>query len=769
MTRSRIATIVRLALPMLVCSILLPRMAAAQMVYHFETVLETLQTDQTTHQQLNYRSPNEDVQSSKFQEYRDLSSGFRLQQFHLFGDDAGAQSRYVDIHGTNVGRKDERIGLQAGTWGGWAVDVDYNSIVHNFGNGGVFLWNRTAPGVFDIPDASQAAVQAAIEHQYALNPLGITYPFLHNLLDPYLRAANRIDVGLERHRTDVTLELGKMANLGWALQMQHENRVGTREFGGSFGFGNASEIVEPIDYKTDNAELRGEWKSKDAGAQFGLRYSRFQNSISTLYWDNPFRATNSTDPSAYTAPGPASINGSSTGFADLAPDNQSTMGFFNGRMKFAGSWYADGRVSYNQMRQDDALLPYTLNSSIQGIAANGSKFDPTNPANLPAHSANRKVDVSDIAANVGGKLGDAFDLAFRYRYYDYDNKSPEIEFPGYVRFHAVWENVARVTAPYSYKKQIATGELGWNLGPSTNLQLALERRTFDRDLAETTRTNEDALRLTGVTTAVTNFALRGTYEHGRRDISGTYDTSRGANATFPDPETPTNLPGMRKFNQAERGYDLWNVQADWTINDRMTLTGTTQGRKDDYDKSEFGLTESKVATFGLEWAWEITDRSNLFAFYNRDKLEYVLDSRQSGAVASVNPADSWSGDFTDDTDTFGLGWSCTHCDRWDVQLTSHYSKTDGNADLFSPPGGAPDVAYPISNYDDVKLWSSELVVDYHLNERFSIGLSYLYEDYKIDSFRKAGLDPFLAGAPLLDLANGSYTGNVFGAHLKFAM
>jgi hypothetical protein len=69
----------------------------------------------------------------------------------------------------------------------------------------------------------------------------------------------------------------------------------------------------------------------------------------------------------------------------------------------------------------------------------------------------------------------------------------------------------------------------------------------------------------------------------------------------------------------------------------------------------------------------------------------------------------------------------------------------------------------------VKLWSSELAVDYRLTERFSLGLSYLYEDYNIDSFRKTGLDPFLAGAPILDLANGSYTGNVFGAHLKFAM
>jgi len=107
------------------------------------------------------------------------------------------------------------------------------------------------------------------------------------------------------------------------------------------------------------------------------------------------------------------------------------------------------------MKKDDPLLTYTLNSAIVGLTETGAKFDPTNPANLPTNSANRKVDVTAISALGGTRLGDKFGLTFHYRFYDYDNKSPAIEFPGYVRFQAVWEPIGRVAFPFSYKRQNA--------------------------------------------------------------------------------------------------------------------------------------------------------------------------------------------------------------------------------------------------------------------------------------------------------------------------
>jgi MtrB/PioB family decaheme-associated outer membrane protein len=769
MTRFHKASIVRWVVPLLACGALLPASAvAAGMVFHLDPAdLEVLQQDSDSDEDsFAFRDENVQVESGKFQEYRDLRSGFRLRELHIWGDDPDSD-RYFDFLGYNVGRQDSRLGLEYGTWGGWGIDVDYNKIPHRFGNNALFLWNITGPGHFEIADPTQLAVQNAIAAQFAANPAGVTYPFLRGLLTPYLQAANSLDVGLQRDRTDVTFELGKMAALGWVLQIQHENRNGFRPYGGSFGFGNAPEIVEPIDYDTSSAEVRGEWNTKTAGAQFGVRYSRFTNNISTLYWDNPVRGTNSTDPNAYSAPGSSSIGGAATGFADLAPDNTAGLAFFNGRAKLGASWWVKGRASYQVLEQDERLQPYTLNSAIVGHDAHGAAFDPTNRANLPAQSFDGKVKVANLAADAGTDLGDRFDLAFRYRYYDYDNQSGVIDFPGYVRFHAVWEDIERHNAPYSYTRETATAELGWEVNRSSNLLLAVERRSWKRELQETANTDEDAVRLSFDTRAITNLALRATYELGDRSFDE-YDNERGGGATFPEPES-TNLPGMRKFNQAERTYDLWLLQGDYTISDTMTLSGNWQGRQDDYDKSAFGLQSADTMAYGLELGWAFAAGRNLYVFANRDDIEYFLQSRQSGATPSTDPLANWSGDFSDETTTFGVGFDCDPCGKWTVGVAGRYSQTAGFLDFFSPPGGTPDVAFDIPNYDDVTLWAFDGRVDYRLTEHFSMGVSLLYEDYEINSFLTRGLIPFLPAAPLLDLVNGGYQGNVFGAHLKIEM
>jgi len=738
------------------------------MVFHLDPViLEGLEThvdsDLDTFQ---FREDPGRVESAKFSEYRDLGSGFRLRDLHIWGDSPNSD-RYFDFRGTNVGRADARYGLQYGMWGDWRLDVDYNKIVHRFGNEALFLWNVTGPGRFEIANPAQAQIQSAIEQQRAINPAGVNFAFLRGLLTPYLEAANTIDIGLRRDRTDVSFDLGRMGTLSWSFNVQHENRNGTRPYGGSFGFSNAPEIVEPIDYDTSSAELRGEWNGKSAGVQFGYRYSQFENNISTLIWDNPFRATNATDPSAYSAPGAGSIGGSVLGFADLAPSNDASLAFVNGRARFGANWYANGRASYQVMSQDDRLLPYTLNTAIVGDNFDGSHFDPTNPANLPARRADNEVQVLNLAADVGTRFADRFDLAFRYRYYDYDNQSRRISFPGYVRFHAVWEDIGRITVPYSYTKENASVELGWDVNATTNLQLSYELRSWDRTFREVESSDEDAVKLSVDTRAIPKLVLRSSYEIGDRSIDG-YDTAAMENSFIVHGE-PANHPGMRKFLQAAREYGEWSVMALYLASDTLSLTATTTGRQEDYDESPLGLQSADRLGYGLELGWALREGVSVNVFANREDIAYFLRSRQSGATPSTSPLDDWTADFDDTTDTYGLGLSCDGCGRWDAEVAASWSNTDGNLDLFSPPGGTPDVAFDISNYDDVRLFSVDAEFDYRLSEHVSAGLSWLWEDYDIDSFLTRGLVPYLPSAPLLDLVNGGYTANVVGLHLKLVI
>jgi MtrB/PioB family decaheme-associated outer membrane protein len=698
-----------------------------------------------------------DTNSAKWEEYRDMSSGFVIPRLHLVGEGSG--DRELDLDAENVRREDARYTLTYGVPGSYEFLLDYNKIPHRFGNDGHMLWTRTGPGRLEIADPVQAALQGAIEAQYATNPAGVTYAFLNRLLSPYLAAAQAINIGLERNRLLARLDLGRMGPFAWGLEYDHEKRTGTRAYGGSFGFSNATELPEPIDYDTTGAQLAGEWNTAMSGLSFGYRYSKFENNVSTLIYDNPFRATNSTDPAAYTAPGPGSIGGSSLGLADLAASNRADILFLNGRTRF-GSWFANGSASYDQMKQDDPLLPYTLNSAIVGTNFNGAPFDPTNPANLPARSAGRKIDTTALNADLGTRFGGGWDLTFRYRYYDLDNRSPRIEFPGYVRFDAVWEAIGRVTVPYSYKRQNAGAELGWDLARATRLALSFERESWDRKFREIGTSDENIWKATFDTRPTSWFSLRSSYRYGDRSI-GRYDVV-AAEASFVEPEMPTNLPDLRKFDEAARKQHLYNVQGQFLPNEAWSLFVGVTGNDQTFDQSLFGLQKDDNTTFNAELSYAPGDNFNVYLFGDRMDRKVRQQARQSGATPSTNPLDNWSANLTETTDTVGLGLTAKLARRWTADVSLNWSRSDGKADLFSPPGGTPDVAVGFNNYDNVKLFSLLGRIDYRINPSMRTGLFGRWEDYKIDSFVLQGLQSYLPGALLLNSNYGDYRGSLVG-------
>jgi MtrB/PioB family decaheme-associated outer membrane protein len=705
-----------------------------------------------------------DTDSSKWEEYRDLSSGFVIPLLNVEG--RGADDRFLDFRAENVRRGDARYNFGYGVLDRWGLEVDYNEIPHRFGNNGHMLWTQTSPGVYQIADPVQAAIQAALEKQFAANRALITFPFLNNLLAPYLATANPVDLGLERDRLNANLGFGSLRGFSWGLDYKHEDRDGNRPFGGSFGFSNATEVPEVIDYSIDDAELAGAWNTERAGVRFGYRMSTFKNNVSTMYWDNPFRATGATDPSAYTAPGAGSIGGSAVGFADLWADNKSNVVFADGRTQLGGTWFVQGGASYNVMTQDDPLLPYTLNSAIRGINFDHSTFDPTQVANLPTKNADNEVDVTNLSAQLGGRLGDNFDLTFRYRLYDYDNQSKRIEFPGYVRFHAVWEEVARITVPFSYTRQDLGAELGWDLARATRLALSYNLQSWDRELREIDSSDEDVFKLSFDTRPSDRFSVRASYEFGDRSI-GDYRPEAAENS-FVEPEGVTNLPDLRKFDEAAREYDQFNVNGQFFASDALSFFVGVTGRNEDYKKSLFGLVSDDILQYNAEIAYSPSEAINFYLFGHRFDRESFQRARQSGATPSTNPQDNWDVTLNETTDTYGLGFT-TKVKAWTTDLSARYSNNDGNADFFSPPGGTPDVAVDFGDYEDIELLALLARIDYQLNPHAKAGVGYRWEDYTIDSFLIRGLRNYLPGALLLNPDYADYTGSavLFDLSLNF--
>jgi MtrB/PioB family decaheme-associated outer membrane protein len=701
-----------------------------------------------------------DTDSAKWEEYRDMSSGFVIPRLNIEGRDP-SDGRYLDFHAVNTGRQDARYDFGYGVLDRWSLTVDYNKIPHRFGNNGRTLFTQTSPGVYQIADPVQLALQTALENQFAADRALITFPFLNGLISPYLKTASLVDLGLERDRLNANLGFGSLRGFSWGLDYKHEDRDGTRPYGASFGFSNVTELPEVIDYSIDDAEVAGAWNTDRAGVRFGYRMSTFKNNVSTMYWDNPWRLTGATDSGAYSAPGSSTIGGSGVGFADLWADNESNVIFADGRTRLGGtggSWYAQGSLSYNTMTQDDPLLPYTLNASIKGVNFDHSLFDATDVNKLPVRNADNKVNVTNLSAQLGGDLGKSFELTFRYRMYDYDNSSKRIEFPGYVRYHAVWEEIARITVPFSYTKNDLGAELGWNIGTASRLALSYNLQTWDREFREVESSDEDILKLAFDTHPGDRFNLRASYELGDRSIDG-YDPE-AAESSFVEPEGLTNLATLRRFDEAAREYDQFNVNAQIFATDALSFFVGVTGRNDDYNKSEFGLISDDVLQYNAEVAYAPNDAINFYLFGHRFDRESFQRSRQSGATPSTNPQDNWDLTLDETTDTFGLGFTTKHS-AWTTDLQANYSKTDGNADFFSPPGGTPDLATDFGDYEDVELLAILARVDYQLSSRAKAGIGYRWEDYTLDSFLFRGLQNYLPGALLLNANDGDYTGSVF--------
>jgi hypothetical protein len=87
-------------------------------------------------------------------------------------------------------------------------------------------------------------------------------------------------------------------------------------------------------------------------------------------------------------------------------------------------------------------------------------------APLPITHLDGKIDTTALNASFRTRFGSNLRFNARYRYYDNDNKTPRTEFPGHVRFDAVWEDIGRITVPFGYSDEFCVGEinhLGANL------------------------------------------------------------------------------------------------------------------------------------------------------------------------------------------------------------------------------------------------------------------------------------------------------------------
>ena len=699
-----------------------------------------------------------DTDSSKFREYRELPNGPVLPFLRLFGE----QKVRYDVIVENGFQDDARYRLFADI-GPIRIAGDYNLIPHRFGNDGKTLLHETSRGVLVIDDTIQRSNQTALEAQFAANRNAINFGFLSNLVAPQLAAANEVDVALLRRRG--SLEVGLTPDRPFDVKVSYfqERRTGDRQAGTSFGFGNVVESLEPIEYRTEDWGISAEVARPWGLVRGAAHYNTFENDVDALLFDNPFRVTDSTDPSAYQAPGSASVNGPTRGRVDLSPDNEAVTGSLGVMLRipvWGSRLTADASTS--RWTQNRRFLPYTVNTAIT------SPFRADDPANLPQSSLDGEIDVSTLSLFFTSRPTRALGFTARYRVYDLSNDTNRIEFPGYVRFDAVWEEIPRISVPYSYKRTQADAIVSYDIGPAT-VEGGYRYVGFDRTFRETEATRENILTAAVSLRAFGWAVLRAGFETGDRDRDD-YDSLHGEEASFLEPGPGTNLPALRRFDQARRDVDRFTGLLQLTPGGgNLTFSLSYFYANEDYSAEEvvdasglrYGLIETTYDSFTAEADYSPSDRWNVFGFYTREMNENVQRGRQSGATPSTDSRSDWTSDVRDEVDSFGAGANVVLLpDKLDLRLFGRYQDVEGRNDLFSPPGGTPDVAFPIPNFDDTRIWTARADLEYRLAKLWSVVLGGWLERYEVDDSATTGLGNYVPGSFFIAANDGSYKGKV---------
>ena len=732
-----------------------------------------------------------DTLSSKFEEYRDLPNGLFAPSFRFRGEHNGLFWNFV---GRDIQERDQQYSLDVRK-GALSIEGDYNQIPHNFGNNGHTLLESTSEGAWQATDALQRNFQTAIT---SVPQSQVTFPFLNNLVTPSLAAANSVDLSLQRERGRLAFNVTPEAPIAVTVAYFRERRVGDRAASGTaFGFGNVVELPEPLHYLTQDfgadAELSGDWGVVRAG----LHYNWFENRVETLAFDNPFRITDSTDASAYQAPGTQSVNGPVYGLMALPPDNEAVTGTLGGTLLLPLRTRISANVSLGQWTQDSTpFIPYTTNTSIRGETETGATFPATDVSRLPASHLDGTIDVTSFNLSATTRPIDNLTLVARGRIYEQSNDTARITFPGYVRFDAVWEEIPRINVPYGFKNAGLDLIASFDFGPVT-VDGGYKHRGMERTFRETEDTSEDTF-VGAVDVRLSDWALlRGTFELGSRDFEHV-EMERSEEASFVNPGDPVNVFAIPPPSEDPRfaatfnslcgvGGAICNLRYDQAKKDvirfganvQLTPTGDSSFNvgylrtEDDYTESTYGLTNAKYDAFNVEADWTPSDRMTLYAFYTYEKLADAQRGRQSGATISTNPLDDWTSDVEDNVNTFGAGGTFALVkDTWFLDLAGHYQEADGNNDIFAPPGGAPanartNVGGPtgITAYDDTKFARIGGELRYAFAKAWTASLGGFFEDYEVEDSNTEGLSNYVPGSFFLAAQDADYQGAV--GYLRF--
>jgi MtrB/PioB family decaheme-associated outer membrane protein len=699
---------------------------------------------------------------AKFEEYRDIPESVIVPQLQLM---IGSKKEdfYFNFDATKVGRNDQNYTLRFGRYGLLDVQFEWDQIPHIFSlgvaktpylssNGGGTLTLPSRPTSFTGPDV-QSWVNSTAQ------PIDLS---LYN--------------GIGRFNLKYT------PTPAWTFTGGYwsNHNVGQRAFGAYFGPSpgsyNITELMEPIDYQTNNVELGGEYAGN--GWTVALKYngSFFHNSVSTLIWDNPIHTAPGgvcTDSATYnntTGTGPC------RGRMDLYPSNQAHTFSLTGTAELPFKTRFLGTMSYGWRLQDDSFLPFTINRAI------------TQPT-ISRNSLDGNVQPLMINTTLVNNSIDRLNLKAYYRFYNLDNTSKSVAFNQGIIVNdqaaagcpPACPDAGTRSIPYQYSTQNLGMEGGYNINRWISSKFVYNWQRRHTDAQDVLTSDEFTIGPTIDIKPIDWLLFRTAYRHSWRDAPD-YNNNR---------EEVVDIANIsRKFYLAKRDRDKVSLFTEISPWERVSFHAGFEFTGETYSGSTLGTQNDFNYSPSVGFLYTPADWVKLFANYNFDIYSWRLDAMQRSSTAQ-NPDDPnppsncnadcvrrlWNSRGKDISNTVSVG-SDLDIIRNLLGFRIQYTFSQGLSEVHAS-GATCTGCTPATNYPNVTNTWHELLArfEYQMHKNVSLKFGYYFNRYKEKDYGVDIMKPWMGDVDtganvqrsifLGDKNKGSYTANVGFVGMKF--
>jgi len=562
-----------------------------------------------------FRGTDYDGDGARYERYRDLRSGVFSRI--VLGDEN--ERRRVAVRVENAGYRDGFYGAEYNA-GRTRVAGSFDSIPLNYSYLTMTPWTETATGVFELDDTIQGLVQNRTPGVVGI-PTTVA-----QLATPSLYRINARQFDLRSRRDTIAASVGHdfTPALGLSVSVSSYKRGGSQPFGMSFAFNNANELPIPLDNRTNNVNAGLEYATEQGSIRVGWEASYFNNQISEVVWDNPVRLT---DFAPYDPNGYSNGNGPARGRMSMPPSNSMNMVNTTGLYRLAPRTTVSGSVAFVAMNQNEALIPWTINSAVAnpGVYASFPGL-----ASLPRATAEAKVHGLNGVFNFTTRPNNFFGLNMRYRVNDHRNLTPAFDAREYVRFDAVPEDVEHgISQNFNIRQNTFDLTGTFKVAKFTAINLGYIYDDYERTGRSFSDMRDYTLRASVDTLGNRWVTVRAAFDHTTRIGSGFSEASL---------EDGGLQPGLRFYDESDRDRDRGSVLVVLTPGSAMDVTFQFAKGRDIYkgEGHEFGLLNNDNTTVNIGASWAPVTQVTMGANYGRDKYNSHQSARNANPPCALN-------------------------------------------------------------------------------------------------------------------------------------